>query len=75
MDTNHIDIRIGQVNIRHEHEISRLDKAKKQENEMHKRKIDDLKAQKERIKQNSKLETLDEVIDKTRRLIKQALDD
>ena len=42
---------------------------------MHKRKIDDLKAQKERIKQNSKLETLDEVIDKTRRLIKQALDD
>ncbi len=42
---------------------------------MHKRKIDDLKAQKERIKQNSKHETLDEVINKTRRLIKQALDD
>ena len=46
MDTNHIDIRIAQENIRHEQEISRLDKAKKQENEMHKRKIDDLKAQK-----------------------------
>lgn len=75
MDTNYIDIRIAQENIRHEHEISRLDKAKNQENEMHKRKIDDLKAQKERIKQNSKHETLDEVIDKTRRLIKQALDD
>ncbi len=28
MDTNHIDIRIAQENIRHEHEISRLDKAK-----------------------------------------------
>ena len=75
MDTNYIDIRIAQENIRHEQEISRLDKAKNQENEMHKRKIDDLKAQKERIKQNSKTETLDEVMDKTHRLIKQSLDD
>ena len=69
MDTNYIDIRIAQENIRHGQEISRLDKAKNQENEMHKRKINDFNAQKERIKQNSKHETLDEVIDKTCRLL------
>lgn len=55
MDTSYIDRQIQQENERHKNELARIDKMKTSENDLHQRKIQNLKNEKERIKQNSKM--------------------
>lgn len=64
MDIKYIDRQIEQENTRHKQEISRIEKAKTNKIELHNRKIALLKSQKERIKQNSKLEEYQKTLDK-----------
>ena len=55
MDASYIDRQIQQENERHKNELVRIDKMKTSENDLHQRKIQNLKNEKERIKQNSKM--------------------
>lgn len=63
MDTSHIDTQIQQENTRHEQEIIRINKAKQDENDLHKHRIDNLNAQKERLIQHETLDNMFYLLD------------